>query len=731
MINDRMTCEFSLSKNQNMIKQLISVLGRKFCLSNHVNTRKGGLLGLSSVMIGFRHGYSVEEIPEEIIEEVVRPILTCFLDSDSGVRYCACEALYNVTKVSEANILILFHEIFDNMVKIVADPNIGVRSAAEVLDRILKDIIVEQQTFKSNDFVPKLDDYIYAKNPFTRMFIISWIRLLDSKIDMIQYLPQLLDGIFNCLHDSTEEIRASTLGLLSEFLNKIVACPTDRLNIPSMTSTILKHARSDKEDVVQYTAIAWLRQFIALMDNQDLINFTPGILVAILPCLAIQSTPEGSIASQLRETHLGRHNLNSQSFTPQSPSRGNICEISSIVNSLLLEQITIVLSERKNTLGPDFASNDLEPILEVLVKELDKQEHAVVKLAVLEWLKRLKKVQNDLIYATTLQKKLYSTLLNTLSARSDAVVKNALRVITELFCFDQPATIPTSNDDQSNQQTKQASGDTMNEDASKEDDRKAADSEKRGKSPIKTGTTKDAKGAGKKVAIATDDSGAMTMTQQHANVTKFIQALCNMLKDKKSVFEERATFIVINLCSMVKPDIIYRSFAEILKDERVDLKFAYNMVQKLNQILLTTQPLFGLRSRLSSNDDDPEKASLFLSLYHAWSHSPIAKLTLCLLTNNYRHANEIVLALSQSDITIDTLTQIDWVVQLIETPVFASLRMKLLDANNNQYLLQSLYGLLMILPQSEAYNKLGNRLDQVYKFISCSQSNQFKSSTRR
>ena len=32
-------------------------------------------------------------------EELVRPILACFLDTDSRVRYYACESLYNVTKV--------------------------------------------------------------------------------------------------------------------------------------------------------------------------------------------------------------------------------------------------------------------------------------------------------------------------------------------------------------------------------------------------------------------------------------------------------------------------------------------------------------------------------------------------------------------------------------------------------------------------------------------------------
>lgn len=689
-----MTAEFSMSNNQIMIDRLVIVLGRKFCLSSTPNTRKGGLLGLAAVMVGFKNGTLSDPQPE-LVDKVVRPILTCFLDSDSRVRYYACESLYNVTKVAKANILPLFNDIFDNMTKIVADPDIGVRSGAEVLDRLLKDIIVEQQSFDAQSFVPKLEEYTHTKNLFTRMFIISWIRLLDSKIEMIQYLPKLLDGIFTCLYDSTEEIRASTLNLLSEFLNKLVQSPSDKVNIPSLIGTILKHTRNNREEVVQYTAIAWLRQLVTLLDDNDLITHTPDILAAILPCLELHSTPEGSVISQNQSSQ--RHNL------LQSTGRGNVVEISNIVNSALLEQVIVVLGNRRNTPGPDSIPNDLEPILEVLVKELQKQEHPMVKLAILDWLRKLKRAEPELLMANTLQHKLFQILLETLSAPSDAVVKKALHVIADIFCFDYADEQPSM------------SGDLDDNAMTKDNEDDITELEKK-KSPAKIQSgTKSPRGSSKKVAIATGDSPS---TQQStANIARFIQALCKTFRDKETVFEDRGTFIILNLCSMLKPHIIYCSFAEILKDEKVDLKFAYKLVQKLNKILLTTQPLYSLRSRLS-NDDDPEMVATFHTLYYAWCHSPIDALTLCFLTNNYRHASEIVMALAQTDINVDMLTQIDWVVHLIESPIFASLRMRLLDVTSNQYLLQSLYSLLMILPQSEAYKKLSHRLNQAHKFMS-------------
>ena len=698
-----MTVEFAMSNNLTMINRLIIVLGRKFCLSHHQNTRKGGLLGLAAVMVGFKNG-SISEPPLEMVEEVVRPILTCLLDSDSRVRYYACESLYNVVKVFKANVLSQFEPIFDSLTRAVADPDIGVKAGAETLDRILKDIVVEQTIFEVQDFVSRLEEYIYTKNPFTKMFIISWIRLLDSKIDMICHLPQLLDGMFNCLYDSTEEIRASTLVLLSEFLNKIVTRPTDQINMPSIVTTLIRHARNDREDPVQYTAIAWLRQFIRLMDSSDLLSFAPGILSAILPCLAARASDSGS---NISVNDRQQATTSSQQYIPQTASQNNICEISTLVNSSLLEQVTMVLSDRRNASSNEPTMSDLEPILEVLGKELQTLDHPVIKLAILDWFNALKKAEPELILASLSQQKLFQTLLDTLAAPSGAVVKNALRVITEVFCddSDEPSNALASNLE-----------DSLNI-GKEEEEIKALDGKKSPSRATHSLQTRSSGSGSKRVAIATNVSSSVVSQTNTPNIARFVTPLCKMFRDNETVFEDRGTFIIINLCSIIKPQIVYKSFAEILREERTDPKFAFNLVQKLNQILLTTQPLFGLRSRLGC-DNDPEMTTLFHTLYYAWCHSPIATITLCLLTNNYRHANEIVVALSQTDINVDTLTQIDWIVQLIESPIFSSLRMRLLDVNNNQYLIQSLYGLLMILPQSEAYRKLSHRLDQVCKFMS-------------
>lgn len=65
------------------------------------------------------------------------------------------------------------------------------------------------------------------------------------------------------------------------------------------------------------------------------------------------------------------------------------------------------------------------------------------------------------------------------------------------------------------------------------------------------------------------------------------------------------------------------------------------------------------------------------------------------------------------EININILVQLDLLIQLLESPIFAKLRLDLLDPVTNIYLFKCLYGLLMLLPQSNSFKILQNRLNSV------------------
>jgi len=60
--------------------------------------------------------------------------------------------------------------------------------------------------------------------------------------------------------------------------------------------------------------------------------------------------------------------------------------------------------------------------------------------------------------------------------------------------------------------------------------------------------------------------------------------------------------------------------------------------------------------------------------------------------------------------TVSLLIQLDKLVQFIESPLFTTLRLQLLHPSQYPYLIQSLYAILMILPQSNAFQILKKRL---------------------
>ena len=151
------------------------------------------------------------------------PIIKCFLDTDTRVRYYACEALYNVSKVAREDVLVFFNRIFDSLSKLADDTDPGVKNGAELLDRLIKDIVTEKPAFDVDAFIPLLSERIQCEKPHVRQFLVSWLSVLDSvpDIDLLDHLPKFIDGVFKILSDPNPEIRAMCEQALGEFLSEI------------------------------------------------------------------------------------------------------------------------------------------------------------------------------------------------------------------------------------------------------------------------------------------------------------------------------------------------------------------------------------------------------------------------------------------------------------------------------------------------------------------------------
>ncbi|KAL8231312.1 hypothetical protein R6Q57_001090 [Mikania cordata] len=209
------------------------------------------------------------------------------------------------------------------------------------------------------------------------------------------------------------------------------------------------------------------------------------------------------------------------------------------------------------------------------------------------------------------------------------------------------------------------------------------------------------------------------IAEDQYNFHQLIVFLVHKFQTDKVLLEKRGALIIRRLCVLIDAERVYRELSTILEGE-ADLDFASTMVQALNLILLTSSELSDLRDLLKQSLVAAAGKDLFLSLYASWSHSSMAILSLCLLAQAYQHASSVIQSLSEEDINVRFLIQLDKLINLLETPIFAYLRLQLLEPGRYIWLLKALYGLLMLLPQaclqSAAFKILKTHLKTVPSF---------------
>lgn len=164
-------------------------------------------------------------------------------------------------------------------------------------------------------------------NPYTRIFLVSWITVLNSipDLDLIVFLPDILDGLIKFLSDSNQDVRVATSRLLDTFLEEIkqaanpkakrlsgsitssssplqVESPKDEegedpaepddveppVNFSKIISILQEHLVS-ADEAVQLTALRWVSEFFAICP-ESLLPFTPKLLRVVLPAISHDST---------------------------------------------------------------------------------------------------------------------------------------------------------------------------------------------------------------------------------------------------------------------------------------------------------------------------------------------------------------------------------------------------------------------------------------------------------
>lgn len=702
-----------LENNYERIEQIVGHLCKDYAYALHQPmARNAGLMGLAATAIALGPGKVGTYLPQ-----ILPPVLACFGDQNDQVRFYACESLYNIAKIAKGEILIYFNEIFDVLSKISADTENSVKGAAELLNRLIKDIVAEKATnyisvvnndpkdippatrtdpvtgnvyqeqyeqgnelaFSLPKFIPLLVERIYAINPDTRIFLVEWIKvLLDSPdLELISYLPSFLGGLFTFLGDAHKDVRVITKSLLDQLLQEVV------------------RVANIHQKLREYNLAKERKQMLDKKYDANLAKKVDGALIAekkksLLNALGTLSVEEGTSRTDnledIQPSDVGARfedENDGEEYIPGQDIHINFPEIIEILlNNLASSEVDIQLIvlqwiDKLLTLSTiDFIPN-VPRILSVLLKLLGHQDDKIKDLA--------KDVNEKLVV-------LCDNEDTTEEESNTSIAYGAIVNSLSLQFFDSPLG------------SRIASLDWLMLVYQKAPERIMEHSDGLFLIILKSLTNKDVILLDKALSLLNN----LCSDSNDQYLKKFLKAFIDGLKRDPKLLKARANYVLKQISVKLATERVYKIISSILEED-YDIIFVRMMIQIMSTNLMTASELFNLRKKLRNNDD----IMFFNMIFKSWCCNPVSAISLCLVAENYELAYLVLQSYANHELKINDLIQFDILIQLIESPVFSRLRLQLLEQDKYPYLYKCLYGILMILPQSEAFEILNKRLSSV------------------
>ncbi|KAL0237661.1 hypothetical protein PCE1_001055 [Barthelona sp. PCE] len=273
-----------------IIDSLIETLTVDFCMSNSLNSKKGGVMGIGSIAIGLG-----EDFITDYLIRLVSPCVQLFRDQDSRVRYFAAESVYNIVNSGDLYSLCFFNDLFEGLLILVIDPDVAVQNGARYLDKLLRDLITNLFSFAQGIVSPHIAEKLIAGDislnnkelltndlPSFEDVFLEFVRVLKTRFSTrdVQILELLLQWItfFNRFfaHSSTAN---------NDYSKEDVDHPVS-LQDPVLKELVGEHG------VVDFCAFLHLfipQLFLVLDNKKNLSSHTKQLLYMFLDDVSVNS----------------------------------------------------------------------------------------------------------------------------------------------------------------------------------------------------------------------------------------------------------------------------------------------------------------------------------------------------------------------------------------------------------------------------------------------------------
>lgn len=546
--------------------------------------------------------------------------------------------------------------------------------------------------FSLAKFIPLLEERIHVLNPFTRQFLVAWLSLLDTipDLELVHYLPSFLGGLLKFLGDQNRDVYIAAQGLLQRLLDEIVKIAKVKKDVaesrrsrrqsrserrvsgsqedlgspggsviddnaiedstsrtddddydesngdwipgqdveidhaaildillkfvdPSSTESSsllrLEGLTIQKEEEIGIIALRWIETFFEVA-AEDILPFVPRLLGQVLPALASQSE---QFRAQANSVNRALIDYVMAFEDPQDIEQLSGTTSTNVGSNHAHQKSTASIQDQSDVTGPPPQEQQEKPKTDAQSADVEASSDVQSRLE-LDYTDAVRVLQLQLLHEKEETRVAAITWLRLLHRKAP---KKVLALHDGTF----PVLLKTLSD------------------------------------PAE--------------AVVTQDLQLLSQLSKNSEdnyFSSFMIALLQLFSTDRKLLEIRGNLIIRQLCINLRPERIYRTFADCIeKDE--DIEFSSIMVQNLNNNLITAPELAELRKRLR-NIDNKEGQAFFVALFKAWSHNAVATFSLCLLAQAYEQAYSLLQIFADLEMTVNMLIQIDKLVQLLESPVF-------------------------------------------------------------
>ena len=176
------------------------------------------------------------------------------------------------------------------------------------------------------------------------------------------------------------------------------------------------------------------------------------------------------------------------------------------------------------------------------------------------------------------------------------------------------------------------------------------------------------------------------------------------------------TYGILILKELLKTFKVKNLFEQIIKillnKNNNDIYFIMKMIYLLNKFLIVEEEANDIRNLLTKVAGTKEKTieDFFYDIFSLWSYNPFCTLILVLLSNCFELGYALIICISKMELKTEDYIELAQVVQVFESSIFNNVRIKLLNPNKFPYLIKTLYAILLLLPQGQAFDALTTRL---------------------